>query len=109
MEVEGRKDAKRKQKMEEEERKSRRKRLMSLKKKKDKNIKEIVPESETCQKLEGIVRSSSDKFISLGGEGAVLKSTGSDSNMYFMDGTRADNSGQFSTVLRTSLDCDVVD
>ena len=78
---------------------------MSLKKKKDKNIKEIVPESKTCQKLEGIVRSSSDKFISLGGEGAVHKSTGSVNSIFFMDGTRGDdNSGQFSTVLRTSLD-----
>ena len=106
MEVEGRKDAKKKQKMEEEERKSRRKRLMSLKKKKDIDIKEIVPESKTCQKLEGIVRSSSDKFISLGGEGAVHKSTGSVNSIIFMDGTRGgdNNSGQFSTVLRTSSD-----
>ena len=105
MEVEGRKDAKRKQKMEEEERKSRRKRLMSLKKKKDINIKEIVTEPNACQKLEGVVKSSNNSFISLGEEGAVQESTGSANNILFMDGTRVDdNSGQFSTVLRTSWD-----
>ena len=92
--------------MEEEERKSRRKRLMSWKKKKDVNIKEIVPEPNTCQKLEGVIKSSNDSFISLGGEGAVHKSTGNDSNIIFMDGTRGgdNDSGQFSTVLKASSD-----
>ena len=74
-------------------------------KKKDVNIKEMESKPDACQILEEVVESSKNSFISLGGEGAVHKSTGSDNSIYFMDGTRGDdNSGQFSTVLRTSWD-----
>ena len=104
MEVEGRKDARKKQKKEEEEEMSRRKRPMR-RKRKDDNITKIESKPDSCQILEK-VESSSVKLL---GEGAILESTGSKEYIHFMDGTRADRNGQFSTVAKTLLDNDVKD
>ena len=104
MEVEGRKDARKRQKKEEDEEKSRRKRLMR-RKRKDVNIKEMESKPDYYQILEKVTESS----FELLGEGAILESTGSKNQMYFVDGTRADSNGQFSTVARTLLDSDVED
>ena len=105
MEVEGRKDARKKQKKEEEEEMSRRKRPMR-KKRKVINIKEIESKPDSCQILEKIENSS---FKLLGEEGAILESSGSEENVTFMDGTRANNNRQFSNVSKTLLDNDVKD
>ena len=103
MEVEGRKDARRRQKKEEDEEKSRKKRLMR-RKKKDINIKEMESKPDCYQILQKDNESSFEFLV----EGAILESTGS-GNLYFMDGTRADETRQLSTVSRTSLDSNVVD
>ena len=70
-----------------------------------KSITKMESKPDSCQILEKI-ESSSFKLL---GEGAILESTGSKNQMYFVDGTRADSNGQLSTVSRTSLDSDVVD
>ena len=103
MEVEGRKDARKRQKKEEDEEKSRKKRLMR-RKKKDINIKEMESKPDCHQILQRDNESSFQFLV----EGAILESTGS-GNLYFMDGTRADETRQLSTVSRTSLDSNVVD
>ena len=111
MEVEGRKDARRRQKKEEDEEKSRKKRLMR-RKKKDMNIEEIgmsepteVESKPDCHQILQKANESSFEFL----EGAILESTGSGNQFYFMDGTRADETRQLSTVSTASLDSNEVD
>ena len=97
MEVEGRKDARRRQKKEEDEEKSRKKRLMR-RKKRDMNIEEIgmsepteVESKPDCHQILQKPIESSFKFL----EGAILESTGRESNFILWMGPGQTKPGNY--------------